>query len=109
MEITNNEKQILKCFTALSIPAYIKVEAKDGLDLMLCYEDLCNQIYNVLQSLPIKMSVDSWGNDSTLIFDGRYESILIGIVRETTNLELKLHCAEAIAVLQIIKKYSGHF
>lgn len=106
MLITNNDKQILKCFLALNIPAYIKTESQEGLDLMLCYEDLCNQVYNVIHDYPIKLDVNSWNDDDALIFDGRYEKILIKIVNETTDTELKLHCSLAITILQIIKKYN---
>lgn len=105
MQITNNEKQILKCFLALNIPAYIKMGSKYELDLMLCHEDLCNQIYNVLHGFPINIEVDSWNSGDALIFDGRYERILMDIVEETIEIELRAYCSLAITVLQVIKEY----
>lgn len=74
---------------------------------MLCYEELCNQVYNVLHNIPIETNKDSWGHDNSLIFDGRYERIMITIVDNTTDTVLKLHCALVIAVLQIIKEYTN--
>lgn len=47
MKLNKNEKRILNCFKEILVPSFIKLENIEGPDLMLCHEELLNQIYNL--------------------------------------------------------------
>ena len=105
MNITKNELKIIDCFRALPVPAYIKSNALDGLDLMLCYEELKNQLYNFENGFKIRADVNSWGDAENLIFDGRYEKILINLLENSTDNHLRIFCDLALACLILIKQF----
>ena len=104
MKLNKSEKNILNCFLELSIPTYIKKQQVNGLDLMLCYEDVCNRIHELIHYNKVNGTLDSWNEDSAFIFDGKYESALLNIINTTNDFDLKIHCLLTLSVLQILIK-----
>lgn len=92
MKLTKIEKEILNCFKDCLVPSYIKLETIERLDLMLCYEELLNQIYNLEKRYKIDTLKDSWNEDDNFIFDGKYEKILLQIISTSNDHNLKIHC-----------------
>ena len=104
MKLNKVEKDLLNCFLESSIPAYIKTQQINGLDLMLCYEDVCNRIHELVRYNKVNDTTDSWNEDSAFIFDGKYESALVNIIKNTADLDLKIHVSLTLSVLQILIK-----
>lgn len=102
MKLTKNEKEIFACFKDSLVPSFIKLETVEGLDLMLCYEELRNQVYNLENGYEIDVKKDSWNEDENFIFDGKYEKILLNIVSTSNDANLKFHCLLSLLVLQIL-------
>ena len=105
MKLSKCEKEILNCFKETLIPSFIKIENIKGLDLMLCYEELRNQIYNLENGYRIDTKNDSWNEDKNFIFDGKYEKVLLNIVSTSNDIKLKFHCLLSLLVLQIFQDH----
>ena len=103
-KLRKSEKNILNCFLELSIPDYIKTVQIDGLDLMLCYEDICNRVHELIHFNKVNTKTDSWNEDTAFIFDGKYEIALFNIINTTTDFDLKIYALLTLSVLQILIK-----
>ena len=105
MKLNKNEKRILNCFKEILVPSFIKLENIEGPDLMLCHEELLNQIYNLEKGYNLETEKDSWNEDKNFIFDGRYERILLNIFSNSNDTKSKYYCLLSLLVLQILQAH----
>ena len=106
-KITRHDKLILECFDANRVPTEIKLgEAIDALDPMDCYEELSYQVHCILNN-KLNLNENYTGTGKSFIFDGKYEKMLLKIISDTKDLDLKIHCYLSLATLMLLTKYSS--
>lgn len=105
MKLKKEEKLILQAFLECPIPSIVKTESIKNLDLMLCYEELCNYVYELIKTGKVNKLINSYGSGESFIFDGTYENILLKLISNQQDKDVKIHCMLSLSVLYILEKY----
>lgn len=114
-QIKKQDARILESFLENSIPNHIKENSipnqitensVEKWDLMECYEELFNYSHGILEGKKIDINLNSFGIGKSFIFDKEYKNILLSILKNSDDLNLKIHCSLCLATLFVIKKYS---
>ena len=103
--IIKQDKQILETFLKNKVPDFIKFnENNEYYDHMVCYEELFGYSHSLLDGHKIDVTVNSFGNGKSIVFDKEYKNILIQLANTTNDLDLQIHCYLSLAVLVILQK-----
>ena len=108
-KLTEQEILTMKGFLLSHVPYHIKFsEHTYGIDLMNRDLELMNYSENLLDGQEINTQLDSYGIDEAFVFDGQYENVLIKIIAETKDTDLKKYCQLSLEVMKILEKYGNH-